>query len=136
MQTSQSVQSLCDNAPKKVLLADGGSSANTLGFLLQWMSFCFAAVFFNFGFLSEPFKRKMYDKTDESLYWKQSTLYKYKRTPAEIVWGNECLSFNSNLRFSPVAPYDSDHWRSFLNFNWQQNAKVWKSNTSSTFVYL
>ena len=45
MQTSQSVQSLCDNAPKKVLLADGGSSVNTLGFLLQWMSFCFAAVF-------------------------------------------------------------------------------------------
>ena len=30
----------------------------------------------------------------------------------------------------------SDHWRSFQNLNWQQNAKVWNSNTSCTFVYL
>ena len=34
VQTSQSAQSPCDNVPKKVLLADGGSSANTFGFLL------------------------------------------------------------------------------------------------------
>ena len=46
MQSSQSAQSPYDNAPKKISLADGGSSANTLGFLLQWMSFCFAAVLF------------------------------------------------------------------------------------------
>ena len=30
----------------------------------------------------------------------------------------------------------SDHWRSFQNFIWQQNAKVWNSNISCTFVYL
>ena len=30
----------------------------------------------------------------------------------------------------------SDHWRSLQNLNWQQNAKVWNSNTSCTFVYL
>ena len=45
-------------------------------------------------------------------------------------------SLYSQLLFSPVAPYHSDHSRSFQNFNWQQNAKAWKSNTSSTFVYL
>ena len=54
MHTSQSAQSHCDNAPKNVSLADGGSSENTL------------------GFLSETFKRKMYDQTDQSLYYKQS----------------------------------------------------------------
>ena len=52
---------------------------------------------------------------------------------------NEIFIFNSFcikikclcccLRFSPVAPYHSDHWRSFENFNRQQNAKVWKRNT-------
>ena len=45
-------------------------------------------------------------------------------------------SLYSKFRFSPVPPDYSDHWRSFQNYNWQQNAKVWKSNTSSTFVYL
>ena len=34
VQTSQSAQSPCDNALKKVLLADGGSLANAFGFLL------------------------------------------------------------------------------------------------------
>ena len=34
METSQSEQSPSDNMPKKVLLADSGSLANTLGFLL------------------------------------------------------------------------------------------------------
>ena len=45
MQTSQSAQSPCDNALKKVLLADGGSLANTFGFLLLWMLFCFFVLF-------------------------------------------------------------------------------------------
>ena len=82
--------------------------------------------------------------------------YKNKRTKsAEIVWGQWmwCLfsivfvfklsirfvalsSLYSKLRFSLVAPNHTDHWRSFQNFNWQQNVKVWNSNTSSTFVYL
>ena len=32
----------------------------------------FVLLLFRFGFLSETFKRKMYDETDESLYYKQS----------------------------------------------------------------
>ena len=34
LQTSQSARSHYDNAPKKVSLVDGGSWANSLGFLL------------------------------------------------------------------------------------------------------
>ena len=68
MQTSQSAQSRCENAPKKrfgavrrrTLLA---SSCCKCGFFL--LLFCF-------GFLSGPFKRKMYDQTDESLADKEA----------------------------------------------------------------
>ena len=56
MQTSQSAQSPCDHAPKKVSFAEGGSSANTLGLLLLWM--LFVLLLFCFGFLSGPFKKK------------------------------------------------------------------------------
>ena len=42
MQTSQSAQSLCNNMPKNISLADDGLLANTFGFLLLWMLFCFA----------------------------------------------------------------------------------------------
>ena len=52
MQTNQSAQSPCDNAPNKFSLADGGSSAKFFGFLLLWILFCF-------GFFSGPFERKM-----------------------------------------------------------------------------
>ena len=37
----------------------------------------FVLLLFCFGILSGPFKRKMYDQTDESLYWKQSTILEY-----------------------------------------------------------
>ena len=42
MQTSQSVESPCDNMPKNVSLADDSLSANTFALLLLWMLFCFA----------------------------------------------------------------------------------------------
>ena len=59
MQTSQSAQSPSDNAPKKVSLADGGSSANTLSFpLLNVVLFSCSVVLFSFGFFSGPFKSK------------------------------------------------------------------------------
>ena len=143
----------------------------------------FVLLLFCFGFLSGPFKKKMYDQTDESLYRKQSTHRFLKMyTGHWLLWTrirkhwylclgvgitktngeslrksfkvmNEmfisivfvfelsiCVvalsSLYAKLRFSPVAPYHSDHCRSFQNFNWQQNAKVWKSITSCTFVYL
>ena len=63
MQTSQSAQSPGDNAPKQVSFADGGSWANTL------LGCCFVLAS-----CLRHLKRKMYDLTDESLYWKQSTI--------------------------------------------------------------
>ena len=38
-----------------------------------------------YGFLSGPFKGKMYDQTDKSLYWKQSTHRFLKMTSTEAL---------------------------------------------------
>ena len=49
----------------------------------------FVLLLFCFGFLSGPFKRNMYDKTDESLYWKQSTYRFLKCTSTETLDKNK-----------------------------------------------
>ena len=132
MQTSQSAQISCDNAPKKVLGLLKGKCMTKL------MKVCIG-------------NNQRIDSwkcaSTETLDKKKKTLillfrcwhYKNKRTKsAEIVWGNDWHVFLSmvfffiiiylfklsicviavsslylKLRFSPVAPYHSDHWRSF-----------------------
>ena len=129
MQTSQSAQISCDNAPEKVLGLLKGK------YMTKLMKVCIG-------------NNQRIDSwkcaSTETLDKNKKTLilpfrcwhYKNKRTKsAEIVWGNEwhvyfqyffkfklsiCVvavsSLYLKLRFSPVAPYYSDHWRSF-NFN-------------------
>ena len=72
MQSNQSMQSPCDIAPKKKFRWLTAARRRTL--LASCCCECrFVLLLFCFGFLSGPFKRKMYDQTDESLYRKQST---------------------------------------------------------------
>ena len=132
MQTSQSAQISCDNAPKKVLGLLKGKCMTKL------MKVCIGN-----NQRIDSWKcasTETLDKTKKTLIllfrcWH----YKNKRTKsAEIVWGNDWHVFLSmvsffiiiylfklsicviavsslylKLRFSPVAPYHSDHWRSF-----------------------
>ena len=88
MQTSNQREVPATTRQKKVLLADGGSSRRTL--LASCCCECrFVLLLFCFGFLSGPFKRNMYDKTDESLYWKQSTYRFLKCTSTETLDKNK-----------------------------------------------
>ena len=87
MQTSQSARSPCDNARKRFC---SPTAVRRRTILASCCCECrFVLLLFCFGFLSGPFKRNMYDKTDESLYWKQSTYRFLKCTSTETLDKNK-----------------------------------------------
>ena len=163
MQTSQSAESPCNNAPNKkkmfrwlmgvrrrTLLAscyfECRVLASCLGHLKGKCMTKLMKVCIGNSQRIEPWKCTSIETLDKNkttpILVFRCWNHKNKRTKsAEIVWGNEwnvyfsiifvfklsirfvaLSSLYSKLRFLPVALYHSHHWRSFQNFNWQQNA--------------